>query len=178
MGDSMGGVKEAISEERRAYEAGAERPTAAYAVTMLAYAGGVGALALAGRLSRRPLPKVTPWDLLLVSVSTHKLSRLIAKDPVTSPLRAPFTRFEGAAGPAELHEEVRGHGARHALGELVTCPFCLAQWVATAHVAGLVLAPGFTRLAAAAMTAVGVSDWLQLGYARLQQSAEGGGDEN
>src|SRR6266568_6180594 len=50
--------------------------------------------------------------------------RLITKDPVTSPLRAPFTVFEGQEGQAELKEEVRGHGARKAVGELVTCPFC------------------------------------------------------
>ena len=49
---------------------------------------------------------------------------------MTSPLRAPFTRFEGASGHAEVAEEVREHGGvKHAVGELLTCPFCLAQWV-------------------------------------------------
>jgi hypothetical protein len=36
-----------------------------------------------------------------------------------------------------------------------------------------VFAPDATRLAGATMTAVAGSDWLQLAYARLQQSAEG-----
>ena len=33
-----------------------------------------------------------------------------------------------AGAPAELADEVRGHGARHAVGELFTGPFCLAMW--------------------------------------------------
>ena len=46
-------------------------------------------------------------------MATHKLSRIIAKDPVTSPLRAPFTTFEGTSGPAELAEEPSsGQGLR------------------------------------------------------------------
>ncbi len=49
---------------------------------------------------------------------------------------------------------MRGKGIRHAVGELITCPFCTAQWVATAYAAGLVFAPHATRLAGATMTAV------------------------
>jgi hypothetical protein len=105
-------------------------------------------------------------------VATHKLSRLIAKDTVTAPLRAPFTRFEGPQGQGELHEEVRGHGARHTLGELLTCPFCLAQWVATAFAAGLVFAPRPTRLVASTFATVAISDALQNVYAFLQKKAE------
>ncbi|GAB3213036.1 DUF1360 domain-containing protein [Marinactinospora thermotolerans] len=174
----MNQISKTAKAEERAYSGDADRPTGSYLVTLLAYGASVGAIAAVTRLAgKRPPEGLSPWDLFLVSISTHKLSRLIAKDPVTSPLRAPFTRFQGASGPAELHEEVRGSGPRHAIGELVTCPFCMAQWVATAHVAGLVLNPRFTRLAAATMTAVGVADWLQLGYAWLQQRAQGDGDE-
>ncbi len=55
------------------------------------------------RRSRRDLPHgYSAADFALVSVATHKLSRLLAKDPVTSPLRMPFTRFEGTSGEAEL----------------------------------------------------------------------------
>src|SRR5205807_1092615 len=81
-----------------------------------------------------------------------KLSRRLAKDPVTSPIRAPFTRATGVSGPAELAEEVQGGGLRRAVGELLTCPFCLDQWVATAFVCGLTVAPRATRLVAATFT--------------------------
>lgn len=107
----------------------------------------------------------------LVGVATHKVARLIAKDPVTSPLRAPFTTFEGTSGEAELAEQVRGTGPRKALGELVTCPFCLGQWVATGFVFGLVLAPRPTRLAASLFTALTGADFLQLAYAKAQARA-------
>ena len=110
---------------------------------------------------------------MLVACATHKLSRLIAKDAVTSPIRAPFTQFAGPSGDAELAEEVRGDGVKHAVGELITCPFCLAQWIASGFVFGLIFAPRATRLAAATMTAVAGSDFLQLTYAWGQRKAEG-----
>jgi Protein of unknown function (DUF1360) len=77
------------------------------------------------------------------------------------------------SGPAELSEEVRGSGPRHAVGELLTCPFCLSQWVGTVYAAGMVFAPRATRFAGAALTAVAAADWLHLAYTRLQQSASG-----
>ncbi|MGP3936369.1 DUF1360 domain-containing protein [Nonomuraea sp. KM88] len=43
--------------------------------------------------------------------------------------------------------------------------------MATAYAAGLVLAPKVTRLVGATMTAVAISDWLQLAYAKLMKSA-------
>ena len=68
--------------------------------------------------------------------------------------------------------EVRGRGARHVVGEPVTCPFRTARWVATAYVAGLAFAPDTTRPAGATMTAVAGSDRPLRAYARLQRAAE------
>ncbi len=39
--------------------------------------------------------RIGPGDILLLGVATHKLGRLLAKDWVTSFLRAPFTTFKG-----------------------------------------------------------------------------------
>jgi hypothetical protein len=47
---------------------------------------------------------------------------------------------------------------------LVTCPFCLGQWVATGFVGGFLFAPRVTRVVAATFTAAAVSDVLQVGY--------------
>ena len=64
---------------------------------------------------------------------------------------------------------MREHGGvKHAVGELVTCPFCLAQWVGTAFVFGYVTAPRATRLAALTMTTVAGSDVLQFVYDAIQ----------
>jgi hypothetical protein len=134
------------------------------------YLGLVTAGAAAVRASGRELPdRIPPGDVALLAVATFRLARRIAKDPVTAPLRAPFTSFQGPSGHAEIAEEVREHGgAKHAVGELLTCPFCLAQWVATALVFGYATAPRATRLAALTMTLAASSDVLQFAYDAVQ----------
>ena len=105
-------------------------------------------------------------------MATFRLARRIAKDPVTAPIRAPFTRFQGPSGHAEVAEEVREHGGvKHAVGELLTCPFCLAQWVGTALVFGYATAPRATRLAALTMTVVAGADVLQFAYDAIQSES-------
>jgi hypothetical protein len=109
-----------------------DRPLAGYALTMAAYGTVVGALAGTARLTGRQVPDRVPvTDVALGALAIEKLSRLLAKDSVTSPLRAPFTAYQGTSGPAELDEEVRGKGVQKVVGELVTCPFCRSVWVAT-----------------------------------------------
>jgi hypothetical protein len=138
--------------------------------SMAAYAAGVASLLALARARGQELPERYSFsDLVVGSIATHKLSRLLTKASVTSPLRSPFTEFEGAAGSAEHHESPRGeHGVRHTVGELLTCPFCLAVWIGTAYVAGLAAAPRTTRAVAAVFTVVAGSDALQHGYARIR----------
>ena len=167
-------VSSALRREDAEYRGGAERPLGGYMKLLATYAAAVGAGVGVVALRRPPLPDTVGWsDVARISIATHKLSRLLAQDPVTSPFRAPFTRFEGPAGEGELNEEVRGAGVRHAVGELVTCPFCLGQWVATGFVLGLVLAPRATRLVATVFTALGASDFLHLAYTAAVKQAEG-----
>jgi hypothetical protein len=159
--------------EKERYSDGEERPLGGYLAAMGAYTAVTGTLALITRLIRRELPGgLAVKDVLLAATATHKLSRLIAKDPVTSPLRAPFTVFEGQEGPAELKEEVRGHGARKAVGELVTCPFCLDLWVATGLMAGYIYLPRATRLAVDTLVVLAGADLLQFAYSLLQEQEQ------
>jgi len=139
------------------------------------YTGLVTAAAAAVRASGRELPARIPLgDAVLLTVATSRLARRLAKDPVTSPIRAPFTTFQGPSGHAEVAEEVREHGgAKHAVGELLTCPFCLALWVGTAFVFGYVTAQRATRLAALTMTTVAGSDVLQFLYDAIQNGGFG-----
>ncbi len=164
---------DAVRQEAERYAHGVERPLGGYAVLMSIYAA-VWAV-LAGLVRRRGgLPERLPaGDLVLLGVATHKLSRLISKDSVTAVVRAPFTTFAEPSGEGEVHEEVRGQGMRHAAGELLTCPFCTAVWVATVLAFGLVLAPRATRLVASILSAVTGSDFLQLAYAIAQRAAHG-----
>jgi hypothetical protein len=152
--------------------AGAEdRPLAGYALTMAVYGTVVGVLAGTARLTGRQVPDRVPvTDVALGALAIEKLSRLLAKDPVTSPLRAPFTAYRGTSGPAELSEEVRGAGVQKAVGELVTCPFCTSVWVATGFAAGLVYLPRTTRLAVATLAALAGADLLQFARAGLEKA--------
>jgi hypothetical protein len=133
-----------------------------YGLLAGAYAAALGVFLW--RFRRRLPEEISPRDLALIGVASHKTSRTIAKDKVTAPLRAPFTEHEGDAGPGELEESPRGVGIQHTVGELIVCPFCLDQWVATAYAAGLVVAPRPTRFVAAVMATVAISDFLQIGY--------------
>ncbi len=161
---------------QRGYAHGEPRPLRGYLVTLGAYGAVTAALAAAARISGRSIPpRIGMSDVALCAVATHKVSRLLTKDAITSPLRAPFTRYDEPAGDGEVNEEVRGEGTRHAVGELVNCPFCTAVWVATGLSAGLVFAPRLTRLVAATFTAVAGSDFLQLGYDLAKQAAERSG---
>ena len=128
-------------------------------------------LVLLRRRGRMPPERPALADVALVGIASHKLSRLIAKDKVTSPLRAPFTVFEGTSGPAELAEEVRGKGRRKTVGELVSCPFCVGMWVATGFTASYVFAPRATRLATTTLAALAGSDFLQFAHAYAEQHA-------
>jgi hypothetical protein len=165
--------------QRREYTQGAERPLAGDLGAMGVYSALVAAGAAAVKVSGRQLPTRVPLgDAVLLTVATFRLARRLAKDPVTSPIRAPFTAYQGTSGHAEVAEEVREHGGvKHAVGELLTCPFCLAQWVGTAFVFGYATAPRVTRLAALTMTTVAGSDVLQFLYDAIQNGALTGGAE-
>jgi hypothetical protein len=167
-------ARASLQREGQAYRNGADRPLGGYVAVMAVFGAIVaGAAGLAGAGHRRLPDTVRPWDVLMLALATHKLSRTITKDAVTSPLRAPFTRYVGTGGPAEVMEEVRdGSTLRHAIGELITCPFCLDMWVATGFTLGLVFAPRVTRLVAATFTMLTGADFAQLGYALLQQQNE------
>src|ERR1700736_4154688 len=90
-----------------------ERPLGSYGALMGVFAVLCAAFAAWFRAGDRELPdRVDPRDMALLAVATHKVSRLTAKDRVTSAVRAPFTRFQGDASPGEVDEASRGHGLR------------------------------------------------------------------
>jgi hypothetical protein len=154
---------------KRRYSGGEDLPLGSFSVLMGLYGAAVVSAGAYLRARGKPLPeRLSAQDLGLVAVATHKLARMIAKDPVTSPIRAPFTKFEGQSGAAELAEDVVGSGPSKAVGELLTCPFCMAQWIASSFVFGMVVAPRATRLVTSVFTAVTAADFLQFAYDGLQ----------
>src|SRR5215217_7859409 len=147
----MAGVASKVERETTGYAPHEHRPLGAYAGLTAAFAA-----ALAGALA---------------GVATHKLTRLLAKDRVTSFLRAPFARYQEPAGHGELEEAARGTGLRLAIGELLICPYCLAQWVAAGFAVSFAAAPRTARFIGGMYAAQTLSDFLQLAYKTAEDRA-------
>jgi hypothetical protein len=165
----------AVAREAAAYAPGEDRPLAGYVAVMATYGTVVAGLTAVARATGRRAPEtIEPWDLVLLSLATHKFTRIVTKDSITSPLRAPLVEYAGSQGAGELHENVRGGSPlRHALGELVSCPFCLGVWTSTAFATGRVFAPRATRLVASVFATVACSDFLHFAHAKAHQASEG-----
>jgi hypothetical protein len=142
---------------------------AGYLGALSAFSAGVVTLAVVGKATGRSLPqRFEPVDLAIGGIATYKFARLVSKDAVTTPVRIPFTKFKENAGSAEVNEEPRKGEPTHTIGELLTCPFCLAPWISAGYVAGLALSPRMARTWAAVFSIVGASDLLQHAYARVR----------
>ncbi len=155
------------------YKGGEEMPLASYAGLMGLYSAAFASLLVVAHSSGRRLPERTAYgDLLLLGAATYKLSRLISSDRVTSPLRAAFTEYVEPAGASEVKEKVRGTGIQRAIGDLLTCPFCLGPWVATALTFGLALKPRTTRLIGGILVAATVSEFLNHATMAIKKNEE------
>lgn len=146
-----------------------------YRSVAVAYAGVMSAgLLIASRRqdARSAVSRPAAWsDVALVAVSTFKISRLVTKQTVAAPLRAPFTTDEGAGGPGERNSRPAGAGLRRSIGELISCPFCLDVWIATGATLGLRIAPAATRPVLQTFAAVAGADMLQFVYVQLEHRA-------
>lgn len=139
-----------------------------YGPILAVYVALTGMVAVALRKKRGRIRPLSPMSLVLYTLATEHLSRVITKDAVTTVFRAPFTNFKEVAGEGEVNEVAKGHGAQHAIGELLTCPFCAAQWIATGLVAGTVAAPAVTTALISVSAAARAGDYLQLLYGAVR----------
>ena len=169
MAPDVAQAKEALESAVEGYGAD-EMPLGSYAALIGIFNAGLAASLIAARLSGRELPQRLAWsEIALFGLATHRLSRLLAKDKVTAAVRAPFTEYQAKGGPAEVEEKARGTGVQRAIGELVLCPYCLDQWVATGFVTGSVFAPRLTRMLAGIFGTVAIADFLQIAYKASQR---------
>jgi hypothetical protein len=150
----------------REYAPDDQVPLAGYVGAMLVY---VGMLSAALVLTRKSRFEPGGQDLALLGLGTHKLSRIVTKDFVTAPLRAPFTERRGSEGASEVHDEPRGGALRKTIGIVLTCPYCFGLWLSTGLGAALLLRPAQTRFVLRALAALTVSDFLNLSYSRLNE---------
>jgi hypothetical protein len=152
------------------YAPGERRPLGGYLAALATFGTAVAGLSTVTARHGGPPERLAERDLVTASIAVFRASRLLTSASVTAPLRAPFVRYDRPAGAGEVHEEVAEPegGHRHAVGELVSCPYCLGAWLATVTGFGLVLAPRWTRLATAILTIEAGADALQKLYSDLQ----------
>jgi hypothetical protein len=130
-----------------------------------------GLLAGAGMLGRALdiEPRERGWlDLGALVLATFKVSRTIARDEVTSFVRAPFV--EGEAHEGGEHPVETGD-MQQAIGELVTCSRCVGTWVAACLGTTQLVAPRFGRILTWSLAAAGANDFAQAGFAALTAKA-------
>ena len=145
-----------------------EQLLAEYAMLLAFYVASVAALTGIA-IERDRLPKrPSLLDLAILGVATHKLSRIVAKDRITSILRAPFVNYIRSAGHGEVEEEPRGRGIQRGIGQLISCPYCMAPWCATALAFGFIFAPRVARFFARVLATVAASDFLHRAYSATE----------
>jgi hypothetical protein len=136
-----------------------ERPLGGYATLTSAFWTAFAGFMLVAR-DRIP-ERVGAGDVARIALASYKMSRVVAKDDVTAFIRAPVTEDPRAERPAK-------EGLRAAVGELVTCPYCLGLWFASGLAYSLVLFPRQTRFATTIFAAYGITDFLHAGFSRLR----------
>src|SRR3954468_24186727 len=169
-GDGVGEASSKPRQQTSRRDLRKDLPARDYAALVTLFNGVLATTLLARKCSQEPLPeRVQPQDIVLFAIATQKLSRVITKDKVTTALRAPFTEVEGKGGAGELEERPKGRGLQRAIGELLTCPFCLGTWIASGFIYGYIFSPRVTRTLASIFAVSGIADFLQQGYVKAQE---------
>lgn len=135
------------------------RPLGEYALLSTTFA-----LLLAGFLAAygRRIPHRIPFvDVARIGMASYKIGRLIAKEEISTFVRAPVTEDPEA-------QEPKPTGAERALGELLTCPYCIEVWAASCLSYAYVLFPRETRFATSIFSAQAIADFLNAGFVALR----------
>jgi hypothetical protein len=146
-----------------------KEPLVDYALVMTTFAAvcvvGFGRALIEGRAPRR----IPLTDLALLGLACARVSRLLTREKVTRPIRAPFTVVAPDASPDEVKELPRP-GHLRAMGELLTCPRCTGMWTSAALTIAYSLAPGPTREIAALLSVALISDMANARMAALHHA--------
>ncbi|MHB1132163.1 MAG: DUF1360 domain-containing protein [Chloroflexota bacterium] len=129
--------------------------------TKLAFTGVLlGSMLLFGRRAdeKNPAFNLRPFDLVTLGLASYRTGRILAFERVAEPIRAPFTTTvpdESGFGETVV---ARGKGVQWSLGELLSCPICLATWVAAGLLYARDLIPRPTRIYVGVMGLAGVAE--------------------
>jgi len=137
-----------------------------YAAVTAGYGVLIGTVALVASRRREDPAPTDPAELLLYGAATAGLARVLAKEKVSSWVRAPFVHE-----PAEGERRPRGEGLRYAVGELLTCTRCLGSWSALTLVGLRAVAPRPAKVAASVLALSTANNVLQAAMTGVQARA-------
>jgi hypothetical protein len=104
------------------------------------------------------ISELTAFDLLIISIATYRMTRLVVYDRIFKLFRDIFKSFKGT-------------GLGDSLRTIVTCPWCAGVWIALFNVVIFLLVP-FGQLFIHVMAIAGVATFLQIGVNILALKAE------
>jgi hypothetical protein len=95
------------------------------------------------------ITRITWGDLILISIATYRMIRLLVYDRIFKLVRDLIRSFEGT-------------GLGDSLKTIITCPWCAGVWISLFNVAIFYLVP-FGQLFIYVMSIAGIATFLQLG---------------
>lgn len=105
----------------------------------------------------------TPFEFLLLTLASFRLTHFVVFDRLGRPLRAPFTDADG---------EPRGTGLGRRIGEGITCYWCAGIWVSSLLYTGFWLFPVWMVPTIAVLAIAGVQaaieSWVRLNMSRMK----------
>jgi hypothetical protein len=131
------------------------------AVYVILLASIAAAWTRAGREAAIPRSEVP-----VLGMATFALAKVVAREKIGSWVRDPFVEEDENHKP----QAPRGHGLRHAIGELLTCTRCVGAWAALALVGLRVVLPPAGRLASTVLATSGTNDFLQAAFRLTSES--------
>jgi hypothetical protein len=95
------------------------------------------------------ITRITWGDLILISIATYRMIRLLVYDRIFKLVRDFIRSFEGT-------------GLGDSLKTIITCPWCAGVWISLFNIAIFYLVP-FGQLFIYVMSIAGIATFLQLG---------------
>ena len=118
----------------------------------------LGTIGLVGARVDGRRRRVSVVDIGLIGLASHRVGRIVAFERVAVPLREPFTATVPDGTGVDETVVARGRGVQWAIGELMSCPTCVASWAALMMYVGLAVVPGPTRALISVLAAAGVAE--------------------
>ncbi len=72
---------------------------------------------------------ISPFNVLLWGLAVFRIANIVADEPVTRAIRAPFVEQEAKEG-GRIEETPKKRGLQHTIGSLLYCSSCVGVWVA------------------------------------------------